>query len=292
MNMKNKVKCVWNPECLLGEGPIWSEKLQAILFVDIERQLILQWQSNGKTSTYPLQKKIGAIAFRNDGNLVAALKDEFAFIKLEPFSITPIRLSKKEPLGNRFNDGKCDPAGRFWAASMDSACLRPTGAIWRLSPDLQAVEMEDKYTVGNGFGWSPDGCTMYFTDSNNRTIYAYPFDNVSGTLGKKERFAIVANDEGFPDGLTVDSEGYVWSAHWDGWRITRYRPDGTIDRVISMPVPRPTSVIFGGKNYRKLYVTSARIGLSKGQILNAPSSGALFEIETDVSGIPEPFFAG
>ncbi len=250
--------------------------------------MAIQWKNFNLSST----KKIGAIAFRNDGNLVAALKDEFAFIKLNPFSITPISLSKKEPLGNRFNDGKCDPAGRFWAASMDSACLRPTGAIWRLSPDLQAVEMEDKYTVGNGFGWSPDGCTMYFTDSDNRTIYAYPFDNVSGTLGKKERFATIANDEGFPDGLTVDSEGYVWSAHWDGWRITRYRPDGTIDRVISMPVPRPTSVIFGGKNFHKLYVTSARIGLSKGQILNAPSSGALFEIETEVSGIPEPFFAG
>lgn len=290
--MKNKVECVWNPECVLGESPIWSDQLQAILFVDIERQLILQWRSNGETSTYPLQKKIGSIAFRRDGTLVAALKDEFAFIQLEPFSIIPIGLSEKEPLGNRFNDGKCDPAGRFWAASMDSACLNSTGAIWRLSPDLQTVKMADSYPVGNGFGWSPNGCTMYFTDSNNRTIYAYPFDNASGTLGKRECFAKVANDEGFPDGLTVDSEGCVWSAHWDGWRITRYRPNGSIDRIVSMPIPRPTSVIFGGRNYHKLYVTSARSGLSEDQIRKAPLSGALFEIETGIVGRPEPAFDG
>ncbi len=292
LSTQTSVKCVWDSECLLGESPIWSEKHQAIFFVDIEKHLILKWHPNGKTATYPLVKKIGALALRNDGSLVAALKDEFAFIKLDPFSVTSIPLSKPEPLGNRFNDGKCDPSGRFWAASMDESCLRPTGAIWRLSTDLQSVEMADRYIVGNGFGWSPDGSTMYFSDSINRTIYRYPFNNAQGTLEKRELFANVPNDQGFPDGLTVDSEGYVWSAHWDGWRITRYRPDGGIDGVITMPVPRPTSLIFGGEDYRKLYVTSASIGLSNDQIHEAPLSGALFEIETGLAGIAEPFFSG
>ena len=290
--MQNCVECVWDSQCLLGESPIWSEKHQAIFFVDIERHLILKWQSNGKTAIYPLEKKIGALALRIDGSLVAALKDEFAFIQLDPFSITSIPLSKPEPLGNRFNDGKCDPSGRFWAASMDDSCLSPTGAIWRLSTDLQTAEMAERYIVGNGFGWSLDGCTMYFSDSINRTIYRYPFNNTLGTLGKRDFFAKVPKDQGFPDGLTVDSEGFVWSAHWDGWRITRYRPDGCIDRVILMPVPRPTSLIFGGEDYRKLYVTSASVGLSKDQIRNAPLSGALFEIDTGLAGIAEPFFAG
>jgi sugar lactone lactonase YvrE len=277
---------------VLGEGPLWSAELQCLLFVDIKKPSILKWCPNGPAAIFPLQKEIGAIALCKNGGIVAALKDEFALIQLEPFTLTPIVLPEPEPLGNRFNDGKCDPAGRFWAASMDDACASPTGAIWRLSADLKVDRMSEGYVVGNGFGWSPDGKTMYFTDSHNRTIFAYPFDQASGSLGKRRCFAVVPDDEGYPDGLTVDADGHVWSAHWDGGKITRYRPDGTVDYFIPMPVPRPTSLAFGGADFRQLYVTSASIGLSVQQIQESPLSGGLFVVEAGVAGRPEPYFAG
>lgn len=287
-----QVRCVWPAGCLLGEGPIWDAKLQSLLFVDIKRPSILKWSTNGTVATFALQKEIGAIALRTNGTLVAALKDEFALIQLDPFLLTPITLPKPEPPSNRFNDGKCDPSGRFWAASMDDACASPTGAIWRLSADLKIDQMSEGHVVGNGFGWSPNGDTMYFTDTHNRTIFAYPFDPISGSLGEKRCFATVPNDQGYPDGLTVDAEGYIWSAHWDGWQITRYRPDGAVDRVIPMPVPRPTSLAFGGSDLRQLYITSASIGLSEQQIREYPLSGGLFVVDPGVTGRPEPFFAG
>ena len=133
---------------------------------------------------------------------------------------------------------------------------------------------------------------MYYTDSENRTILAFDYDAETGDISRQHVFVRVTDEAGLPDGLTVDAEGFIWSAHWDGWRITRYNPDGDIDRVIRMPVPRPTSCAFGGDSLNKLYVTSASIDLSPTQLAAAPLSGGLFELDVGTTGLPEPYFGG
>jgi sugar lactone lactonase YvrE len=146
--------------------------------------------------------------------------------------------------------------------------------------------MLDDIGVSNGLDWSPDGTTLYYTDSMRRLIWRFPFDMQSGTLGPREVFANVPQDQGCPDGLTVDAEGFVWSAHWNGWRVTRYDPDGRVERVLRLPVPRVTSLCFGGPDLDTLYMTSALIGLTSEQLLEAPLSGALFSCQPGVTGRP------
>jgi sugar lactone lactonase YvrE len=286
-------RCLWQAETLLGEGPLWWAERETLLFVDIKRPAILSWSTNGVTASYPMPMEIGCITLRRHSGLAAMLRDGLAFVDLSPLAISLVLEIERELPDNRFNDGKCDPQGRLWSASMDDRVKDPTGAIWRISGDLSASRMEESgHIVGNGFGWSPDGATMYFTDSEARVIFAYAFDGATGALGARRVFATVPADAGYPDGLTVDEEGGVWSAHWDGGRITRYRPDGSIDRVILMPVPRPTSLAFGGDGLGRLFVTSASIGLSADALAEAPLSGALFEVDAGVRGRPEARFTG
>lgn len=282
--------CLWEAGCRLGEGPLWCADTGTLLFVDIKAREILSWR-DGATARFGVPSEIGCIVKRRQGGLAAALRDGIAFVTLDPFTVEMALPVEADLPGNRFNDGKVDPQGRLWAASMDDACKQPTGAIWRIGADLAARRMAGGHIVGNGFGWSPDGATMYFTDSENRTILAYDF--ADGEISGRRVFATVAPEHGYPDGLTVDAEGHVWSCHWDGARVTRYRPDGSVERVVAMPVPRPTSLAFGGPQLDRLFVTSASIDLSPESLAAAPLSGALFEIDTaGVRGKPETAFAG
>lgn len=285
-------RCLWKADTLLGEGPLWWPERDTLLFVDIRRPEILSWSERAGTSRHPMPSEIGCIALRRGGGLVAALREGVAFIETEGMSAEVVLPLESDLPHNRFNDGKCDPAGRLWIASMDDRVREPSGAIWRIDGEPSARRMADGHIVGNGFGWSPDGRTMYFTDSENRVIFAYPFDAATGALGERRTFATVDTAAGYPDGLTVDAEGGVWSAHWDGWRVTRYLPNGRIDRVVDLPVPRPTSLAFGGEGLKRLFVTSASIDLDETVLARAPLSGGLFEIATEIGGRPEPRFIG
>jgi sugar lactone lactonase YvrE len=164
------------------------------------------------------------------------------------------------------------------------------GALYRLDSDGQASMIEEGFGTINGIGWSPDDQTIYVTDSLHRVIYAYDFDKAAGAISRKRRFAEVAEDRGMPGGLTVDADGYVWSAHWDGWCVTRYAPDGQIDRVVTLPVPRPMSCMFGGPELKTIFVTTARIRLTSAQLTQAPLSGSVFSFDAHSTGIKEPRF--
>lgn len=283
-------KLLWSAECILGECPVWNEQESCLYFLDIKGKSLLRWHEGEVGERYPLETETGAIALTRTNELVAAQRGGFARISFSPWKETPLPFPLSEPAGNRFNDGKCDPAGRFWAASMDDACRAPTGSIWSLSENGETRCHCTGFIVGNGFGWSKDHRTMYFTDSENRRILAYSFDLECGELGSCRQFAEIAPSDGYPDGLVLDDEDHVWSANWDGARITRYRPDGTIERVITMPVSRPTSLAFGGPRRETLFVTSARIGLSSAQLAEEPLSGALFALNTGFSGPELPRF--
>lgn len=229
------------------------------------------------------------MAFRASGGLVLALRDGLAFWSAENKNLEIIANPEAGRENARFNDGRVDCQGRLWAGTLgedSSSCL------YRLDPDGTVHIMESGITISNGIGWSPDDKTMYYTDSPLRLIYKYDFDSPSGEISNRREFIRIPADEGFPDGLAVDQEGFVWSAHWDGWRITRYDPDGKVERVIYTPVQRPTSCTFGGENLDQLYITSAWTGLGEIDRREQPWAGDLMRILTEFTGQPENEFRG
>jgi sugar lactone lactonase YvrE len=287
MPKQENVELTWKSNCLLGESPIWCDNTQSLFFIDIVGKKILRWKDSHKKDFYTTSKEPGSIVLSNQsGTILCAMEHELCSVYLNKDNFSyKTHFIFNELKENRMNDGKCDPAGRFWVASMNKTCQDNSGKVWRINRDFSCKEMIGGFSVGNGFGWNPEGTIMYFTDSEKRVIYSYMYDLSTGDLGARSVFAKIPIILGKPDGLAVDSDGFVWSAHWDGWRVTRYQPDGKIDRVIKMPVPRPTSIAFGGKDLDILFITSASVGLRKKDITNAPLSGSLFSLKLDTAGL-------
>jgi sugar lactone lactonase YvrE len=207
---------------------------------------------------------------------------------LEPFC---------EPLAGqsscRFNDAATDSRGRFWVGTLNDANPKgPDGELFCVQGDGSWQVMDRNITVANGIGWSPDRKIMYFTDSFRYSIYAYDYAADPGTITNRRTFVQTSPDGGVPDGLTVDSEGFVWSAFWGGWKVVRYNPEGKVDREYRLPVPNPTSCAFGGKRLDELYITSASLGLSKEEKERHVQSGDLFCLKAGITGTDEPRFAG
>jgi sugar lactone lactonase YvrE len=197
---------------------------------------------------------------------------------------TPFANPEPDMAENRLNDAKVDGDGAIWVGSMRLDAGAAAGSLYCIDGAGRSVRMESGITVSNGLGWSPDGGTFYFVDTIPGTIWAYPV--VGGRLGARRVFAQIPEREGRPDGLCVDAEGHVWCAIWDGWRVDRFRPDGTLERSLHLPVPRPTSVCFGGEGLGTLFVTSARTRLPASALAEAPLSGGLFACEPGVAGLP------
>jgi sugar lactone lactonase YvrE len=276
---------------ILGEGPVWSVVEQALYWVDIQRPSLQRFQpEDGTHNIWPMPSQIGSYALRQAGGFVVALQSGLAFFDPETAEFTALIDPESDIPETRFNDGKCDRQGRFWAGTMGSKEERPLGSLYRLDADHSLHTVRRDVAVSNGLGWSPDNRTMYYADSPTYNIYAFDFEPETGALSNERIFA--HHKKGFPDGLTVDSEGFVWSARWDGWQVIRFAPDGRIDRIIEMPVQRPTSCIFGGPELRHLYITSASTGLREDELARQPLAGHVFVVEADVTGLPEPLFAG
>lgn len=275
----------------LGEGPQWNPDEGMLYWVDIMAGRFHRWNpTTGYHEVFEVGLPVGALVFRARGGLALATRDGFAFWDFE--MRTPQFIADPEAgKASRFNDGKVDRQGRFWAGTMADN-RTPTGALYRLDPDLSVHTMVTGVTTSNGIGWSPDNKTMYYTDSPTRTIFAFDFDPATGAIAKRRTFAATPGSADVPDGLTVDSEGFVWSARWDGWRVVRYDPDGKVEREVRVPAQRVTSCMFGGANLDELYITSARTGLSAAQLKDQPLAGDLFRLKAGVKGLPEPKFAG
>jgi sugar lactone lactonase YvrE len=259
-------------------------------WVDIHRPAILRTDfSSGRTTGWLMPTNVGSIGLR-DGGLVAAMRTGFALLDLNGQIVKTLA----EPIAGtkdlRFNDGRVDPCGRFWAGTVQEKRVPGLAALYRLDADGRAREMQSGFTVSNGTSWSPDGKTMYFADSWTREIYAFDFDADEGTIRNRRVFAAFKENEGIPDGATVDTDGCYWIAHFDGGKVTRYTPKGRIDRVIEMPVIRPTSCCFGGADLRTLYITSASFNLTDEQLRAMPLSGSVFALQTGAQGLPESIF--
>lgn len=274
---------------ILGEGPVWSAADRTLLWLDIFRPSINLFDpATGENRVVPVASTIYAAGFAAGGGYIAALDAGFAL--LGPGG--ELRRILCDPNAGRpvnFNDGRVDRRGRFWSGTMAKDWTSPAGSLWRLD-GAAAAEMDTGVILANGIGFSPDDRVMYFTDFARRTVFSYPFDVESGTLGERRPFIVLAEADGNPDGLTVDAEGHVWVAHWDGWCVTRHDPAGREVARIAFPVRRPTSVAFGGEDLSTLYVTSATMGLDPQELARAPLSGALFAVETAHRGQPESLF--
>jgi len=289
-----EVACVWPANATLGEGPVWVARESAIYWVDIKGRSLHRYKpGSGERGSWPIPAQLSALAPRAGGGFVCATRDGFALLFLDGDSPRLEMLGGPEGdlPGNRFNDGKADAAGHFWAGSMDDSEERPTGALYRLDPDLSWRQMDADYVITNGPAFSPDGRTLYHTDTLQRCIYAFDLDE-GGEPGNKRLFLQLPESSGHPDGMTVDAEGCLWVCHWGGWGITRFSPEGEAIGRIELPVANVTCCTFAGENLDELYITSARKGLSDEELAQQPLAGGLFHCRPGVRGLATPLFRG
>jgi len=287
------IKCVWQEPAILGEGPLWVARENAVYWVDIVSKNLHRYElADGARRTWTFETEVTSLAARQQGGFVGTVRDGFAFIDLETGAVDPIAMPEADLPGNRFNDGKVDENGRYWAGSMDDGEKLETGSLYRLDSDLCVHKMDDNYAITNGPAFSLDGNTLYHTDTAKRTIYAFDV-SADGAINNKRVFVkLEAEEDGNPDGMTVDSENCIWLSHFAGSRVTRYSPEGRALQVIPMPVPNITSCTFAGPDLDTLYITTARHLLSEDAIRKYPLSGSLFACKPGVRGLPTPLFAG
>jgi len=287
------VTCVANARSLLGEGPCWDSRDQVLYWVDILKPALHRFNpATGEDEARAMDSMVSLVAPRSRGGLVVAAQNGIVQLDFETGRRIPFAHPEEARPANRYNDGRCDRRGRLWVGSLDMGTAPNRGSLFRVDPDGNWQRMDSGFTISNGIGFSPDDTSMYFVDSGRRTVYVYDFDVERGEIAHRRPFIELADGQGSPDGLTVDAEGFVWLAIWDGWTVIRYDPDGRVAMRVPLPVPRPTSCCFGGPDLRTLYITSASVRLPEQALADAPLSGALFACVPGVSGLPETPFAG
>jgi len=285
---------------LLGEGVVWMPEEAAVYWVDIKGKAVHRHSpQTGAQTSWAMPEEIGClvpragggIVPRSGGGFVAGLQSGLALVNLNSGDITPLGGPEAEMPGNRINDGKADAQGRLWVGTMDNAESAPTGSLYRFDADGSEHCMDSGYVITNGPAFSPDGGTLYHTDTLKKTIYAFDLE-AHGEISNKRSHIVLPDGQGWPDGMTVDAEGCLWLAHFGGWRISRFTPDGALERVIEMPVGQITNLAFGGADLDTLYITTAAKQLDATALAAQPLAGALFELAVDVKGLPAGRYAG
>jgi len=281
---------------ILGESVFWSISSQQVFWVDGFAPSVQWWSPSARGLRHVLatQSPLGMIAETTDPHVVAVTdSDGITLFNRETHERTLIANPEQGRAGIAYNDAKVDHNGRLWVGTYDVSEVEPRGCLWVLENRRPPRLAESGLPVINGPTFSPDGRFFYLSDSIGRRVLAYEMED-NGMLGTRSVLAHFSMDEGLPDGLTVDSEGCVWVAHWDGGRVTRFSPKGERVAVVRLPAMRVTSVAFGGADLKTLFITTARYGLSETQLAATPDSGALFSVDTGVCGLaatllPVPF---
>jgi sugar lactone lactonase YvrE len=289
----SEVLCAAKRRNILGEGPCWDDASGRLYWLDIRGQ-VLEWlrPADRHIGLWTLERMASAIAPRGDGTLLMAVQGGLGVFDPAVGEFTLHCPLEADLSANRTNDGKTDPAGRFWVGTMDDAGKGRSGSVYRIDPDWRCTRVIEGLGIPNTLTFSPDGALLYVADSQDGVIWVYAVDPGSDDLGRRRLF-VDTSAEGFsPDGSAMDVEGRLWNAQWGGWRVVCYRPDGQIDRVVEMPVAQPTSCAFGGPDLSTLYITSARDELSEAELDDQPLAGSLFSLRPGVKGAPVALFAG
>ncbi|WP_077795930.1 SMP-30/gluconolactonase/LRE family protein [Streptomyces sp. JHA26] len=273
-------------EAALGEGPTWDADAGLLIWVDILGFRVHTYDPvSGRRTVRTTEQHVGAAKPRAGGGLVLNLRDGIGLVDPDG----TFRLLHHDPVpGRRANDAAVAPDGSLWAGTMRYDEAPGGGTLSRLTGDGTVTTVLDDVAVSNGTGWSPDGRLMYYIDSPTRRIDVFDHDAARGGVGDRRPFVTLEEDAGFPDGLTVDAEGCVWVALWGGSAVRRYTPDGTLDRVIDLPVPLVTACAFGGAGLTDLYVTTARTGLTAPH----PLAGSVLVVPGAGRGLRQPAFEG
>ena len=288
MDITDRIEVVGTERAEVGEGPVWDIRSSRLVWVDIlGRRIHVTDPRTGETSSIEVPLHVGAVVPRAAGGYVAALQDGFWIVDDGPARrITAVPEARP---GLRFNDGKCDPAGRFWAGTMAYDEAPGAASLYRLEADGLADRVLDGATISNGLAWSGDGRTMYYIDSPTQRVDAFTFDVTTGDLGNRRTVIRIPRELGTPDGMTVDADGGLWVALWGGGAVRRY-VDGRLDREIRLPASKITSCAFGDEDLGTLFITSACEGLSDAELREQPLAGALFRVRPGVRGVaPYPY---
>lgn len=274
-----------------GEGPVWDDRSRELVWLDIPRGEVHRFDpSTGSDAVVlALDQPIGAAGLRQGDGLVLAMRDGFAVWDADGLRL--LADTEADVPGNRMNDGKPDPSGRFWAGTMALDMAPGAGTLYRLDPDGSVRAMLGGLGVSNGLDWTVDRKRMYFVDSLAGGVDLFDYDDAGGWISGRRRFADVPAATGLPDGLTVDSEDHVWVAIWDGGAVHRYAPDGALDLIVSVPARQVTSCGFGGPGLDELYITTAAAGLGDADARDQ-HAGALFVCRPGAAGRPAFRFCG
>jgi sugar lactone lactonase YvrE len=272
------VEVAFKSECFLGEGPVWDDKTKTLCWVDILAGQIHEFNPDTETcKTLDVGQMIGAVAICNDGDFLVALKNGLGIINRKSEKLTLFAHPESHLIENRFNDGKCDPAGRFWIGSMAINEEPNAGSLYMLDLNRHITLKIDHTTISNGLAWSLDNKIFYFIDTPAMNVVAYDFELSTGNIANKRTVIIIDEKDGYPDGMTIDNEGMLWIAHWNGWQVTRWDPaKGKKLFALSLPVANVTSCTFGGSNFQDLYITTAKKGLTVDELKQQPLAGNLF----------------
>ena len=287
------------PKCLGGENPLWDAQREVLHYIDnAGRKVHSHDPQAGTTRTLDMPDVITTMVLRRSGGAVVTLRSGIHFLDLDSGALELVH-PLTDPPPYVFNDGKVDACGRFviGASTANFANPGPDGGLFRLDPDLSLTRLDDGIHFSNGPCWSPDGGTLYFSDSWIGTTYAYDYDREAGRVSDRRIFATSRDLGGLPDGATVDAAGRYWVAVFRAGNVAMFRPDGTLERTIALPVRLVSSVAFGGPDLDRLYVTTIAhdaAAESQGDYRDAePDAGCLFAIDgLGVRGCPEPMFAG
>ena len=288
------VELVFDAKAELGEGPIWDYRRGLLYWVDIAARVIhVHDPVANRDRTIDAGQEVGCVALRANGGLIFAGRNGFAEIDVESGRIAALLDPERHLPGNRFNDGKCDPRGRFWAGTMSSEGQQKKGSLYCLYPDFSLRTLITGVSVSNGLAWTADQRTLYYIDTPTQEVAAFDFDAETGDISGRRPAIRIPPDKGHPDGMAIDSEGMLWVALYGGGAVTRWDPrDGRLLATIAVPAPRVTSCAFAGLRMDEMYITTARRGLDPKELAASPQSGGLFRVRPGVHGSREPLFGG
>jgi sugar lactone lactonase YvrE len=277
-----RAELILDAKAILGEGPAWDSKTQTLYWLDILEKRIYA----GTRILAQLDDLVCCIAPRKNGNLLVGTRLGFADLNPDSVQLTVLASLDSELPTNRLNDGKCDPAGRFLAGTMDVNEKYPNGALYSFD-GKNITHLLDGVTISNGLAWSVDHKTFYYIDTPTREIKAFDYDLSSGQIANPRVAIHIPESLGWPDGMTSDTDGNLWIALWGGAQVTKWNPStGKLLEQIPVPALHTSSCVFGGKDMNELYITSARKNMSEADLKKYPLSGGLFKVETNTAGMP------
>ncbi|MBB6448396.1 sugar lactone lactonase YvrE [Geomicrobium halophilum] len=288
----NSATCVQDLKSDLGEGPVWNEKKQTLYWVDINGQKIHKWKmKQDQQIAYHLPEKVGCLAIREQGGLLLAMENGFYFFDESTEELTAINDTEESLSYNRFNDGKPDPVGRFYAGTISST--KGNASFYCLDKNLKTSRMFSGVTNSNGLAWSPDETKLYYIDTPTKKVTVHDYDPSTGKLTNGVTCITVPEGIGKPDGMTIDEEGMVWIAFFGGSCVGRFNPQsGEWLKKIDIPASQVTSCTFGGTDLQTLYITTARKDLTEADLDKEPLAGGLFAYNTNIRGMPSYRFKG